>query len=153
MPENEKPEKTRETPGPEPEEREPNESTAPWTTVSETVGAEPPDMQEHLSGVIFGIVFSLAILAGVAYWFFAPHNRAQVFLPTSPQFAGQLGGMVLFREAPVSKGYIPDTLEVRYFDPDSKLKAQEILGMIKNHGAEDGRISYVIPTANDLRIS
>ena len=124
MPENEKPEKTRETPGPEPEERKPNESTAPGTTVSETVGAEPPDRQEHLSGVIFGIIFCLASLGGVAYWFFAPHNRAQVFLQASPQFASQLSAMVLFKGTPVSKGYIPDTVEVRYFDPDSKSKAQ-----------------------------
>jgi hypothetical protein len=54
------------------------------------------------------------------------------------------------------KGYIPDTLEVRYFDPDSKSRAQEILGIIKSNGsngAKDGRVSYVIPTANDLRIS
>ncbi len=51
------------------------------------------------------------------------------------------------------KGYIPDTLEVRYFDSGSKSKAEEILGIIKANGAKDGRVSYVIPTANDLRIS
>jgi hypothetical protein len=51
------------------------------------------------------------------------------------------------------KGYIPDTLEVRYFDPDSKSKANEILAIINNSGKTDGRVSYVIPTANDLRIS
>jgi hypothetical protein len=51
------------------------------------------------------------------------------------------------------KGYIPDTLEVRYFDEDSKAKAEAILNLLKANGAKDGRVSYVIPTANDLRIS
>lgn len=51
------------------------------------------------------------------------------------------------------KGYIPDTLEVRYFDPGSKAEAEKILGLIKSQGAKDGRTSYVIPTAHDLQIS
>jgi hypothetical protein len=51
------------------------------------------------------------------------------------------------------KGYIPDTLQVRYFAPASKAEAEKILGLIKSQGAKDGRTSYVIPTAQDLRIS
>jgi hypothetical protein len=51
------------------------------------------------------------------------------------------------------KGYIPDTLEVRYFDEDSKPTAEEILRVVKANGAKDGRVSYVIPTANDILTS
>src|SRR5262249_49579385 len=42
-------------------------------------------------------------------------------------------------------GYIPDTLEVRYFDPDSKSKADQIRNVVTANGAKDGRVSYVIP--------
>lgn len=52
----------------------------------------------------------------------------------------------------VAKGYIPDTLEVRYFDEKSGSAAEHILEALKASGAKDGRVSYVIPTANDLRI-
>jgi len=51
------------------------------------------------------------------------------------------------------KGFIPDTLEVRYFAKDSKPSAEAILQILKENGAKDGRVSYVIPSANDLRIS
>ena len=50
-------------------------------------------------------------------------------------------------------GYIPDTLEVPYFDPDSKSKADQIRNVVTANSAKDGRVSYVIPTANDFRIS
>ncbi len=51
------------------------------------------------------------------------------------------------------RGYIPDTLEVRYFVIESKDEAEKILDVLKEKGARDGRVSYVIPTASDLRIS
>lgn len=50
------------------------------------------------------------------------------------------------------KGYSPDTLEVRYFDENSRSAAENVLEILKRSGAKDGRASYVIPTANDLRI-
>jgi len=54
----------------------------------------------------------------------------------------------------IGQNYIvPDTLEVRYFDRDSKSKADQIRNVVTANGAKDGRVSYVIPTANDLRIS
>ena len=52
-----------------------------------------------------------------------------------------------------NRAYIPDTLEVRYFVLESKGEAEKILQVIKANGAKDGRVSYCIPTANDLRIS
>lgn len=51
------------------------------------------------------------------------------------------------------RGYIPDTLEVRYFVLESKGEAEKILQVLKDNGAKDGRVSYVIPSASDLRIS
>jgi hypothetical protein len=50
------------------------------------------------------------------------------------------------------KGYIPDTLEVRYFAEDSKGYAENILNMLKEKGVV-GRVSYVVPSASDLKIS
>ncbi len=51
------------------------------------------------------------------------------------------------------KGYIPDTLEVRYFAEDSKTVAEELLRIIKENGAKDGRVSFVIPSSTDLKVS
>ena len=51
------------------------------------------------------------------------------------------------------KGHIPDTLEVRYFDSGAKSVAESILKILVANGAKDGRVSYVIPTVNDLRNS
>ncbi len=51
------------------------------------------------------------------------------------------------------KGYIPDTLEVRYFSEESKARAEAILKLLKDKGAKDGRISLVNPSDKDLRIS
>src|SRR6266566_3777699 len=106
MPDTEKPDKMPETPAPESGQAEHAGATATGTTVPRTLGTEPPDRQEHLSGVIFGMIFWLAILGGVAYWLFAPHNRAQVFLQTSAQPPRQLTGIVLFKGTPVTKGTV-----------------------------------------------
>ena len=50
------------------------------------------------------------------------------------------------------KGYIPDTLEVRYFAEESRGYAENILSTLKEKGVA-GRVSYVIPSASDLKIS
>jgi hypothetical protein len=57
-------------------------------------------------GLVFSGAFWLAILGALAYWLFAPHNRAKVILQTSPQPPRQFKGIVLFKGAPVSEGIV-----------------------------------------------
>jgi hypothetical protein len=51
------------------------------------------------------------------------------------------------------RGFIPATMEVRYFDEKSKPMAEQILAKLRADGAKDGRVSLVNPSAKDLRIS
>jgi hypothetical protein len=107
MPENEKLDKTPETPPPESGEAKPDGSPATATTVSETQETKP---ETESSGIIYGVFIWLIMPVVAAYWFF-PHNRAQVFLQTSLQPPREFSGIVLFKGAPVNKGTVYLVLE------------------------------------------
>jgi hypothetical protein len=54
----------------------------------------------------------------------------------------------------LGRAYIPDTAEVRYFVyPDAKSTAEQILTVLQKKGCNDGRSSFVKPSAHDAAIS
>jgi hypothetical protein len=117
MPENEKAPKILET-----RAREPAKVTADGQTTVNAFGAK--------SRLIISSLFWLLIFGAVAYWLFAPHNRAQVFLQSSGQPPRQLTGIVLFKGAPVSNG----TVYLFFEDPRKDLYLASAIFSVTEHG-------------------
>jgi hypothetical protein len=74
----------------------------------------PPSVD--YSGVV-GAIFWVIVFGALGFWWFVPHNRAQVFLEASPKQPLHISGVVLFKGTPVSKG----TVYVVFDHPKNKL--------------------------------
>lgn len=86
------------------------------------------------------------------YWQIANENQR----PKAQEFKNLLikvGNLVPGIQNVAGKADIPNKLEVRYFDVNSKPAAEAILKQLLDNGLKDGRVIYTPPTASDLRIS
>ena len=91
--------------------REEAQPPAPAAPESGATGSTSATTDRY--GLIGAAIFWLILLGGLGYWWLVPHNRAQVFLETSPKQPFHISGVVLFKGMPVSTG----TVYVTFDDP------------------------------------